>query len=80
MNPSKWIRQIHRWMSIAFTLVAGTIFAAQGLGKEPAESIYFLPLAPLSVLLLTGLYMFAQPYVAAWCRGRPAAGRGGTRT
>ena len=63
MNWSKWIRQIHRWMSILFTAVVAAIFIAMGLGTKPAEWVYFLPLFPLFVLLPTGLYMFVLPYV-----------------
>ena len=64
MNWNMWIRQIHRWLSIIFTAVVAAIFIALGVGKEPAQWIYFLPLLPLALLMLTGLYMFALPYVA----------------
>lgn len=64
MNWSKWIRQSHRWLSIVFTLVVLVIFAMLGLGKEPAQWVYFLPLFPLALLVPTGLYMFYQPYAA----------------
>lgn len=73
MNWNDWIRQIHRWMSIIFTVVVIAIFIALGLGKQPAEWVYFLPLFPLFVLLPTGLYMFVLPYVAAWGGGRRTA-------
>lgn len=62
MTWSKWIRQIHRWVSIAFTIVVLALFAALGLGQEPAEWMYFLPLIPLALLMLTGLYLFVLPY------------------
>lgn len=62
MTWSKWIRQIHRWVSIAFTVVVLALFAALGLGQEPAEWVYFLPLIPLALLMLTGLYLFVLPY------------------
>jgi hypothetical protein len=62
MNWNKWIRQSHRWLSIAFTAIVAAIFIALGLGKEPASWIYFLPLAPLALMMLTGLYMFFLPY------------------
>ena len=35
-----------------------------GAGREPAQWVYFLPLFPLFLLMLTGLYMFFLPYVA----------------
>lgn len=62
MDWNTWIRQIHRWMSIVFTAIVFAIFGALGLGVEPAEWVYFLPLFPLFILLPTGLYMFALPY------------------
>jgi hypothetical protein len=51
-----------------------------GTGREPASWVYFLPLIPLALLMLTGLYMFCLPYAARWRSsrrvGRPsAAGR-----
>jgi ABC-type polysaccharide/polyol phosphate export permease len=61
---SKGIRQFHRWTSLAFMLVVVVIFAMLGLGQRPAQWIYYLPLAPLFVLVLTGAYMFFQPYFA----------------
>lgn len=67
---SQWIRQVHRWVSIIFTLVVIAIFAALGLGKAPAQWVYYLPLLPLALLLVTGLYMFALPYAVRW-RGGP---------
>lgn len=76
MNWSKWIRQFHRWMSVAFTLVVAAIFAAQGMGRELAEWAYFLPLAPLALLLLSGLYLFALPYAARWRGGHRTARQG----
>lgn len=70
MNWNNWIRQIHRWTSLIFAVVVAAIFVALGIGKQPAEWIYFLPLFPLAILLPTGLYMFALPYLS----GRHTAG------
>jgi ABC-type polysaccharide/polyol phosphate export permease len=64
MNWNRTIRQIHRWTSLVFTVVVAGIFLALGLG-EPAEWVYLLPLAPLLLLLLTGLYLFALPHAAS---------------
>lgn len=64
MSWNKWVRQSHRWLSIVFTVIVVAIFAAQGLGREPAQWVYFLPLLPLFLMMLTGLYMFVLPYVA----------------
>lgn len=73
MNRNKWIRQIHRWLSIIFTAIVAAIFIALGIGREPAEWIYLTPLFPLALLLLTGLYMFVLPYAGKW-RGRQRLG------
>ena len=60
-----WLRQTHRWVSMAFTLTVLANFAAMGLGRgAPPAWITYAPLAPLAVLLLTGLYLFVQPYLA----------------
>jgi hypothetical protein len=57
-----WIRQIHRWLSIAFTLavIANIVAMTQ---QVQATWIGFLALVPLIPLLVTGLYLFALPYV-----------------
>lgn len=62
---SKLIRQIHRWLSIAFTLgVITNTVVIFGLGQpSPAFWVYLLALIPLFALLVTGLYMFFLPYV-----------------
>lgn len=72
MNWNNWIRQAHRWLAIAFTLIVAGIFGALGLGRELAEWVYFLPLAPLFLLMFSGLYMFALPYVVNPRGGRRA--------
>ncbi|HKR24275.1 MAG TPA: hypothetical protein VJS15_03380 [Allosphingosinicella sp.] len=64
MNWSIWIRQVHRWTSIVFVAIVVALFAMLGAGMEPAQWLYFLPLPPLFLLMLTGLYMFALPYLA----------------
>ena len=64
MTWHPWIRPLHRWTSIVFVAVVAAIFIALGIGKQPAEWVYFLPLFPLAVLTLTGLYMFVLPYAA----------------
>jgi cellulose synthase/poly-beta-1,6-N-acetylglucosamine synthase-like glycosyltransferase len=66
MNWSVWIRQIHRWLSIAFTATVIANFVAMAMGEPPSWVVYS-PLLPLFLLLFTGLYMFALPY-AVKCR------------
>jgi len=71
MKWNKLIRQTHRWLSILFTAVVAAIFLTLGLGREPAQWVYYLPLAPLALMTLTGLWMFFRPY-AARAQGRAA--------
>ena len=65
MSWSKWIRQGHRWLSIAFTVtvIANIVALSAGEGQPP-DWITYSPLLPLALLMLSGLYMFFQPYVA----------------
>jgi hypothetical protein len=60
-----WVRQIHRWLSIAFTVTVIANFVAMGLG-EPSAWVVYSPLLPLFLLLITGLYMFVLPYATKW--------------
>ena len=62
MSWNIWIRQAHRWLSIAFTLTVIANFAAMPFGQPPMWLVY-LPLAPLFLLLFSGLYLFALPYL-----------------
>lgn len=67
MNLSKWIRQIHRWLSIAFTMGVIVNFIVIGTAQgEPDFRVYLLALIPLFLLLPTGLYLFALPHFARW--------------
>ena len=63
VRVSKVIRQFHRWTSIVFVGIVAAIFATLGLGQQPEQWIYYLPLLPLFLLIITGLYMFFLPYV-----------------
>jgi hypothetical protein len=62
---SSWIRQIHRWLSIVFTVTVIANFVALSQGTPPPW-ITYSPLAPLAFLLFTGLYMFVLPYTAKY--------------
>jgi hypothetical protein len=63
---SNFIRQFHRWVSIAFTLTVIANFVARALtgGQEPPAAITYSPLLPLFLLLFSGLYLFVLPYTA----------------
>ena len=72
MAWGKWSRQIHRWLSVAFTatVLASVAAASQ---EEPAEWVFYLPLFPLILQMLTGLVLFVLPYTAGRRGGRTAA-------
>ena len=72
---NSWIRQTHRWVSIAFTVtvVANIVALTLGKGQQPPGWITYSPLLPLALLLLTGLYLFALPYAVKWRGGRRAS-------
>ncbi len=65
MDWSKWVRQIHRWVSIIFTVtvIANFIALAVTGGAMPSPWITYAPLLPLFLLLFTGLYLFVLPYL-----------------
>jgi hypothetical protein len=63
LDWNAWVRQGHRWLSIAFTATVIANFVAMGLGEPPAWVVY-APLLPLFLLLFTGLHMFVLPYAA----------------
>jgi heme A synthase len=65
MNWNSWIRQVHRWLSIVFTLTVMANFAAMTQGQPPPWVTYS-PLLPLALLLFSGLYLFVMPYATKW--------------
>lgn len=69
---SKIIRQVHRWLSIAFTAGVVTYIAVMSRGPQPPAWVGLLALVPLIFLLITGLYMFVLPYAVRWRGGRAA--------
>jgi hypothetical protein len=60
MGWNAGVRRAHRALAIAFTLIVAGLFAAPLFG-EPAEWLYYLPLAPLGLLIASGLWLFALP-------------------
>jgi hypothetical protein len=61
---NQWIRQIHRWLSVLFTLLVIANFVANGLQLNPQFTMALggFTLIPLFLLLFSGLYLFALPY------------------
>ena len=72
MNWNKWIRQTHRWASVAFTLavIINIVAIAE---KKYTTSLGLLAVAMLAVQFFTGLYLFALPYTVKWRSARRAA-------
>jgi predicted Na+-dependent transporter len=62
---SRLIRQCHRWISALFvvTVIITTVALAQ---PEPIVWVSYMPLLPLLLLLVTGLYLFVLPYAQRW--------------
>ncbi|MBB4195196.1 hypothetical protein GGE45_005195 [Rhizobium aethiopicum] len=73
MSLNNWARQVHRWLSIAFTLavIVNIIVMVQ---EKSAVWIGLLALLPLGLLLVTSLTLFVLPYAA---KRRGAGGIGG---
>jgi hypothetical protein len=69
MNWNKWVRQTHRWLSIAFTVAVIVHGIAVAQGKY-TNRMGLMAVAVLALLLFTGLYLFVLPYAAKWGGGR----------
>jgi heme A synthase len=69
MNWNKWIRQTHRWLSMAFTVAVIVNIVAIAL-KKYTNSVGLMAVAPLALLFFSGLYLFVLPYAAKWRTAR----------
>ncbi len=69
MHWNKWIRQTHRWVSIAFLLAVIVNGIAVVQGKYSTRT-GLMAVFPLALLLLSGLYLFVLPYAANWRKAR----------
>lgn len=71
MNWSRWVRQVHRWLSIAFMLVV--IFNGVAVFKHRYTNwMGLLAVAALALMFFTGMYLFVLPHVIKWRSGRRA--------
>jgi heme A synthase len=61
LNWNKWIRQTHRWLSIAFMVgvIINTVAVFRG---RYTNWLGLLAVFPLAFLFLSGLYLFVLPY------------------
>ncbi len=69
MNWNKWVRQTHRWLSIAFT-VAVIVNGVTVVRGKYNNRLGLSAVAILALLLFTGLYLFVLPYATKWGSGR----------
>ncbi len=68
MSWNKWVRQAHRWVSVAFT-AAVIVNSVAVLRGRYSSRVGLLAVFPFALLLLTGLYLFVLPYAAKWRSG-----------
>jgi heme A synthase len=69
MKWNKWMRQIHRWFSVIFTVAIIINLVAVLRGKY-TNSLGLMAVATLAFLFLSGAYLFVLPYAARWRAGR----------
>jgi hypothetical protein len=69
VNWNHWVRQTHRWLAIVFTVSVIVTFVALKQEK-PLVWVSYVPLFPLALLAVSGLYLFVLPYAAKWRGGR----------
>ncbi len=62
VSVSKFIRQFHRWVSAFFVLsvIATTVALTR---PDPIQWMAYLPLFPLALLALSGVFLFVAPYL-----------------
>jgi len=71
LNWNKWIRQTHRWLSVAFTIAVIVNGVAVARGTY-TNRLGLVAVATLALQFFTGLYLFVLPYAAKW-RSSPSA-------
>jgi hypothetical protein len=75
MSWNKWIRQVHRWLGVLFTVtvIANIVAMSVRQGQMPPPWVTYSPLLPLALLWFSGLYLFLLPYSAKWRSARHSA-------
>lgn len=68
MNWNKFVRQSHRWLSVAFTAVVIVNGVAVAQGKY-TNRLGLAAVFTLALQFFTGVYLFVLPYVAKWRSG-----------
>lgn len=62
VRVSNFVRKFHRWVAALFVLsvIATTMALSQ---PEPMIWMSYVPLFPLALLALSGIYLFVLPYL-----------------
>ena len=68
MNWNRWIRQVHRWLGVLFsvTVITNIVVMSVKQGEMPPPWITYSPLLPLALLWFSGMYLFVLPYAVRW--------------
>jgi len=74
LNWNIVVRQLHRWLSIAFT-TGVLVYVVTMRWERPPGWVGLFPLLPLVSLLVTGIYLFVLPYAVRLRGGQRAAFR-----
>jgi len=69
MKWNKWMRQMHRWLSVAFT-IAVIINGVAVTMKKYTNSLGLMAVATLALMFVTGAYLLILPYANRWRGGR----------
>ena len=68
---NKWIRRIHRWLVLPFTLAVVVLIIGsltEGETYKTPEWLGLIGIFSILLLALTGVYMFVQHYWSTWRR------------
>ena len=71
---NKWLRKLHRWLSIPMIVLVPIAIIIKLMGSDP--SIVFPPQLEklqeilLLTLVLSGIYLYFIPYIARWQRNQ----------
>lgn len=61
MAVNRIVRQGHRWLGMFFTLTVLANFAAMAIMAQPPAWLTYAPLAPLALIIPSGIYLFFRP-------------------
>jgi uncharacterized iron-regulated membrane protein len=71
---NKWLRKIHRWLSIPMIIIVPIAIIIKLTGSDP--NIVFPPQLEkfqeilLMTLVFSGIYLYFMPYIAKWQRNQ----------